>query len=232
MCVCEPSGREGGRTHTHTHTTTHTPHTHTHTTTHTPHTHTPQPTPYTHASTLTRILGLLGVGVDDRNRELGAVRPAGEKGVVVGDAQEEGQVVGHVAALGVDEDVPVDSGWVGGRKVGACECVCVCVLGEGGRVGPTRERGRRGRMGWCLFPLCPRPPAPPAHTHSPTHTTHHLCPPTSNTVDRSSRFATSAKPSTRHVKRPYRDEGDGPVWSVVGGCCKGEASVKRDVQAV
>jgi hypothetical protein len=49
------------------------------------------------------------------------VRPPRQELVVVGDAEEEGEVVGDVAALGVDEQVPVgakegeeDSNWVQG----------------------------------------------------------------------------------------------------------------------
>ena len=53
-----------------------------------------------------RVLGLFRVLVDDGDGELRKVRPAGQQLVVVGDAEEERQVVADVAAVRVDEDVP------------------------------------------------------------------------------------------------------------------------------
>jgi hypothetical protein len=40
------------------------------------------------------------------------VGPAGQELVVVGDAEEEREVVGDVAALRVDKDVPEEEGFV------------------------------------------------------------------------------------------------------------------------
>lgn len=54
----------------------------------------------------TRVLALFRVAVDDRDGELRKVVPARQELLVVGDAEEEGEVVADVAALRVDEDVP------------------------------------------------------------------------------------------------------------------------------